>query len=73
MDHDSATDAAYLIRVQGHLGRRWASWFDGLELTRHEDGTTTLRGHLADQAALHGVLTKVRDMGVTLLSVTRDS
>ena len=61
----------YLIRIQGHLDQRWASWFDGLALTHDDDGTTLLQGHVADQAALHGLLTKVRDMGLPLVSVTR--
>lgn len=61
----------YQIRVQGHLAQRWASWFDGLTLTHDEDGTTLLEGQVADQAALHGLLTRVRDTGLPLLSVTR--
>ncbi|MFH5823388.1 hypothetical protein [Georgenia sp. AZ-5] len=62
--------AGYEIRVRGHLGSGWAAWFDGLRLTGENDGTTVIRGPLADQAALHGVLQKVRDMGLPLLSVT---
>ena len=65
-------DSWYRIRIQGHLDQRWTSWFDGLTLTHDEDGTTLLQGHVADQAALHGLLTKVRDMGLPLVSVTRD-
>ena len=60
----------YEIRVQGRLDDRWAAWFDGLKLTRAEDGSTVLRGPVADQAALHGLLHKLRDLGVPLLSVT---
>lgn len=60
----------YEIRLQGHLDTRWAAWFDGLALSRETDGTTVLRGYLADQAALHGLLQKVRDVGVPLISVT---
>ena len=60
----------YEVRVDGHLGERWSSWFDGLTLTRADDGTTTLRGPVKDQAELHGLLGKVRDLGSTLLSVT---
>ena len=60
----------YEIRVKGHLGSRWAAWFDGLVLTCEDDGTTAIRGYLADQAALHGVLQKVRDIGIPLVSVT---
>jgi hypothetical protein len=60
----------YEIRIQGHLEARWGSWFDGLTLTRDGDGTTTLRGLVIDQAALHGLLQKVRDLGLPLVSVT---
>ena len=61
----------YRIRVEGRLEPRWTSWFDGLELTQELDGTTTLEGQVADQAALHGLLARVRDTGLTLVSVTR--
>ncbi len=60
----------YQIRVKGHLDDHWSDWFDGLTLTRHEDGTTLLSGPVADQAALFGLLIKVRDLGLPLLSVT---
>ncbi|QWZ07291.1 hypothetical protein KRR39_17740 [Nocardioides panacis] len=60
----------YEIRLQGHLDPRWSAWFDGLTLTRENDGTTTLRGEVVDQAALHGLLQKVRDVGLPLVSVT---
>ena len=63
--------AGYEIRVQGHLAPRWAAWFDGLTLTPDDDGTTVIETSLADQAALHGLLVKVRDTGLPLLSVTR--
>lgn len=63
-------DGWYRIRIQGHLDQRWASWFDGLSLTHDEDGTTVLEGPVTDQAALHGLLGKVRDMGLPLVSVT---
>ena len=59
----------YEIRVQGHLDTRWAAWFDGLTLTHGSDGTTTIEGPVADQAALHGVLQKIRDLGLPLISV----
>lgn len=59
----------YEIRLKGHLDARWATWFDGLTLTRESDGTTLLRGLVVDQAALHGLLRKVRDMGLPLVSV----
>jgi len=57
------------IRLQGHLEARWAAWFDGLSLTREDDGTTLIRGPVVDQAALHGLLQKVRDVGLPLVSV----
>jgi hypothetical protein len=60
----------YEIRLLGHLEARWAAWFDGLSLTHQSDGTTTLRGPVVDQAALPGMLTKVRDAGLPLVSVT---
>jgi hypothetical protein len=61
----------YEVRLQGHLDSRWAAWFDGLSLKRESDGTTVIRGPIADQAALHGLLRKVNDLGVPLISVTR--
>ena len=61
----------YEIRLKGHLGARWAAWFDGLSLSRNSDGTTTIQGFVADQAALHGLLQKVRDIGVPLISVAQ--
>ena len=68
---DSPHEAGhYEIRVGGHLDDRWAAWFDGLSLTHRPDGTTSLRGHVVDQAALHGLLQKVRDIGLPLISVT---
>jgi hypothetical protein len=60
----------YELRLRGHLADRWADWFDGLTVTRDDDGTTRLRGAVVDQAALHGLLHKVRDTGLPLLSVT---
>jgi len=59
----------YEIRVRGHLEARWANHFEGLTITLEENGSTLLNGPLADQAALHGILKKVRDLGLTLLSV----
>jgi hypothetical protein len=61
----------YEIRFQGHLHSRWASWFDGLTVTDESDGTTLVQGPVADQAALHGLLRKLHDLGLPLLSVTR--
>jgi hypothetical protein len=60
----------YEIRVKGHLATRWAAWFDGMTLTREADGITVLRGPVADQSALHGLLRKVNDLGLPLVSVT---
>ena len=60
----------YEIQVVGHLADRWAAWFDGMTLTRRADGTTVLDGPVADQSALHGLLRKVSDLGVPLVSVT---
>jgi hypothetical protein len=60
----------YEIRVKGHLETRWSAWFDGMTLTRADDGTTLLQGPVVDQAALHGLLQRVRDTGLPLVSVT---
>ncbi len=59
----------YEIRVNGHLGTRWAAWFDGLAIASERDGTTVLRGSVIDQAALHGLLQKLRDVGIALISL----
>jgi hypothetical protein len=59
----------YRIRVRGHLDRRWASWFDGMSIHHEPDGATLLEGEVADQAALHGLLQRVRDTGLILISV----
>jgi hypothetical protein len=67
---DRGTTQRYEIRVRGHLAPRWAAWLDGLALTTEDDGTTVIRGPVADQAALHGVLQKLRDVGVPLISLT---
>ena len=61
--------AHYELRVEGHLAEHWSAWFGGLTLIREDDGTTTLRGPITDQAELHGLLTKIRDLGLPLLSV----
>lgn len=61
----------YEIRVEGHLDSLWSEWFDGLALSHRDDGTTLLVGPVADQAALHGLLAQVRDLGLPLLSVNR--
>jgi hypothetical protein len=62
--------AAYELRVQGHLDQHWSAWFDGFTITHQDDGTTILHGVVRDQAELHGLLAKVRDLGTALISVT---
>jgi hypothetical protein len=62
---------SYEIRVAGHLPPEWVDWFEGLTITLEEDGNTLLTGFVADQAALHGLLKKVRDLGLSLLSVNQ--
>ena len=59
----------YQIRIQGHLSHQWTDWFEGLTITLEEDGDTLLTGPVIDQAALHGILKKIRDLGMPLLSV----
>ena len=66
--HESGT---YEIRLTGYLDDRWAAWFDGLSLTHNSDGVTVLRGRIVDQAALHGLLHKIRDLGMPLISVAQ--
>ena len=61
----------YQIRVQGHLSDRWATWFDGLKIENQPHGEAVLTGPLADQAALHGVLGRIRDLGLTLIALNR--
>jgi hypothetical protein len=61
----------YEIRLQGHLDSRWASRMDGLAFAFDSDGTTTLSGMLADQAALHGLLSRIRDLGLSIVSIQR--
>jgi hypothetical protein len=59
----------YQLRVEGHLDQHWSTWLGDLTLTHESDGTTSLRGAVSDQAELHGLLMKVRDLGVTLIAV----
>jgi hypothetical protein len=68
-DPDSGATRSYQIRVKGHLGQEWADWFEGLTVTPEADGHTLLTGPVVDQAALHGLLRKVRDLGLPLLWV----
>jgi hypothetical protein len=67
---DSSEPMVYQIRVTGHLGSEWTDWFDGLSITLEDNGETLLSGPVVDQAALHGLLRKVRDLGLPLLAVT---
>ncbi len=76
-DSNSKTDASqpgqpmiYQIRVKGHLHHQWADWFEGMTITLEANGETLLTGPVADQAALHGVIKKVRDLGIPLLAVS---
>jgi hypothetical protein len=68
---DRSGAGRYEIRLTGHLDAHWTAWFDGLIVTRMSDGTTVISGPIADQAALHGVLQRVRDLGLPLVSVIR--
>jgi hypothetical protein len=68
---DSNQPLVYQIRIEGHLGQQWMDWFDGLSITLEEAGDTLLTGPVIDQAALHGLLKKVRDLGMPLVSISR--
>jgi hypothetical protein len=68
---DAGQSMVYQFRIKGHLDRQWEDWFDGLTITLEEDGNTLLTGIVIDQAALHGLLKKVRDLSMPLLSVNR--
>jgi hypothetical protein len=70
-ESDPGQPLVYQIRIKGHLGREWADWFEGLSITALDNGETLLTGAVVDQAALHGLLKKVRDLGIPLLSVVR--
>lgn len=59
----------YQFRIKGHLGQQWMNWFEGLTITLEEDGNTLLSGPVIDQSAIHGILKKIRDLGMPLLSV----
>jgi len=67
---DRPEDGRYEIRLRGHLETRWAAWFDGLTISHEHDGSTVLSGSIVDQAALHGLLQKVRDIGLPLVALT---
>jgi hypothetical protein len=68
---DPGQPTAYQIRIKGHLGRQWTDWFEGLTISLEDNGDTLLTGPVVDQAALHGLLRKVRDLGTPLISVNR--
>jgi len=69
---DPSQPMIYQIRIKGHLSHQWADWFEGLTITLEDNGVTLLRGLVVDQAALYGLLRKVRDLGMPLLAVNRD-
>ena len=71
MANKSDRPMIYQIRIEGHLGPRWSEWFEGLTITLEERGETLLTGPVSDQAALHGLLRKVRDLGMPLISAVR--
>ena len=70
-ESEKAQPMVYQIRIEGHLGREWTDWFEGLAITLEDNGETLLTGPVVDQAALHGLLRKVRDRAMPLLSVNR--
>ena len=71
MANDLDQPMVYQIRIKGHLDRRWTDWFEGTTITLEENGDTLLTGPVVDQAALHGLLRKVRDLGMPLISAIR--
>ena len=68
-EHETDQPMVYQIKIKGHLGYRWTDWFEGLTITLEENGDTLLTGTVVDQAALYGLLKRVRDLGMPLLSV----
>ena len=71
MANDLNQPMVYQIRIKGHLGPKWADWFGGMTITLEDNGDTLLTGQVVDQAALHGLLRKVRDLGMPLISAIR--
>ncbi len=68
-DGETGQPIIYQIRIKGHLGRQWANWFEELNITLEDNGDTLLTGPVVDQAALYGILRKIRDLGILLISV----
>ena len=68
---DPNSPMVYEIKIKGHLGRRWTAWFEGMSVTQADNGETLITGPIVDQAALHGLLRKVRDLGLPLISVSQ--
>ena len=73
LETEAGQPIVYEIRIKGHLGSQWTDWFGGLTVTLEDNGETLLTGQVVDQAALHGVLKKMRDLGMPLVSVNRVS
>jgi hypothetical protein len=73
MSEKTRKPAWYAIHIRGYLDPQWADWFEGMTLTQNQDGTTTLSGPIADQAALYGLLDKLRDLGLRLIAVSPQS
>jgi len=70
MNHTRHQPTVYQLRVAGRLDQHWSAWFGGLTVTHEDDSSTSLTGTVTDQAELHGLLAKIRDLGLTLISVT---
>ena len=68
---DPKPQMVYEIRIKGHLGQQWTAWFEGMTITHPDNGETLITGPIVDQAALHGLLRKVRDLGLPLISVSQ--
>ncbi len=71
LESDPGQPMVYQFRIKGHLGRQWTDWFEGMAITLEDNGETLLTGPVVDQAALFGLLRKIRDIGTPLLSVVR--
>ena len=69
--NDPTSPESYVIQLTGELGEHWQAWFEGMTVEQPGDGTTVITGHVPDQAALHGVLQRIRDLGLPLVAVTR--